>query len=496
MVTIWMLVACQNGGEDFSDAQVLSRFSIDLRGVRPSIEEIQTSQRPSWSIEETVNEWRRDTRFGRVSAERWAEVFDTRQDETLFSADELGLNDEYAFAYSVGDEPIRLMETVIQRNLPWTDVLTADWTVLNQSLFEVYPADWVESGSTGNDDWQVARYHDGRPSGGVLVSNGLWWRYDTSLNNASRKRANQLSRIFLCRDYLELPVSFDSSVDITNEVALQNAIENHPGCVSCHATLDPLAAFLGGVFARRKSDPLEMIYYHPERETLGVAHLGVEPSWNGQSGSNLGDLGTLFSQDPNFTRCTTERFATSLLGRIPDDDSFNAWLADFRSHGNAGQLIQDIVLSDAYQLRTDDGVSTLKRVSATQLESIVADLTGFKMVSEGYEMLRADGVGYASMIEGDTTSLPLILLQQELAHLAGRYWLLESSDVPFDPTNLDDFKDKVELLHLRILGVKATKQEIQDLEQYIDLLEPLYPVPEIWASVATVLMQDPRFLVY
>ena len=493
---LWMFIACNSGPEELADPQLLTRLSIDLRGVRPSIEELRQSEEGRWSLETTVNEWRQDIRFGRVSAERWAHVFDTRQDETLFSADELGLDDEFAFAYSVGDEPIRMMETVIHRNLPWTDIVTADWTVLNASLFDVYPADWVDTSATDNDDWQVARYNDGRPNAGLLVSNGLWWRYDTSLNNASRKRANQLSRIFLCRDYLELPVSFDSSVDITNEVALQNAIENHPGCVSCHATLDPLAAFLGGVFARRKSDPLEMIYYHPERESLAAMHLGVEPAWNGQSGNNLEDLGVLFSQDPNFSKCTTERFAASLLGRTPDEDNLNVWLSSFRTHQNAGQLIQEIVLSDVYRLRTHDTFSTMKRVSATQLESIVTELTGFTMVSDGYAMLRADGVGYASMIEGDTASLPLILLQQELAHLAGRFWFLESSNAPFEPNSLSDVQENVEMLHLRILGVEPTKQEMQDLEQYIQLLEPLYPTSEIWASVATVLMQDPRFWVY
>lgn len=496
MVMIWILMACQNGTDEFVDAQMLTRLSIDLRGIRPTVESLQDAQRSRWSMEDTVNEWRQDDRFARVSAERWAHALDTRQDETLFSAEDLGLEDEFAFAYSVGDEPIRMMEAVIQRNLPWSEILTADWTVLNASLYDVYPADWVDGSSSGNDDWQVARYNDGRPSGGVLVSNGLWWRYDTSLNNASRKRANQLSRIFLCRDYLEIPVSFDSSVDITNEIALQDAIRNHPGCVSCHATLDPLAAFLGGVFARRKSDPLEMLYYHPERESLAVTHLGVEPSWNGQSGTNLGDLGILFSQDPNFSECTTERFATSLLGRVPVEEEMDGWLIDFRVHNNAGQLIQDIVLSEAYRMRTQNDATTLKRVSAMQLESIVKDLTGFTMLSDGYSMLRADGVGYASMIEGETASLPLILLQQELAHVAGRYWFLESSNAPFDSNNLEDLKERIEMLHLRILSVEASKQEVQDLEQYIQLLEPLYPVPEIWASVATVLMQDPRFLVY
>ena len=55
--------------------------------------------------------------------------------------------------------------------------------MLNNDLMAVYPAMWVESPPTSDIEWSVARYLDGRPAGGVLVSNGLWWRYETSLNN-------------------------------------------------------------------------------------------------------------------------------------------------------------------------------------------------------------------------------------------------------------------------------------------------------------------------
>ena len=496
MVNLMFILACKSEQVEFSNVELMTRLSIDLRGTRPTIEELDASLKAGWSIEDTVANLQQDNQFGRVSAERWSEIFDTRQDETLFSADELGLDDEFGFAYSVGDEPLRIIEEVIRRNLPWTDVLTADWTVLNKPLFDVYPAEWVGDASGAEDDWQLARYTDGRPAGGLLVSNGLWWRYDTSLNNASRKRANQLSKILLCRDYLKIPVTFDSSIDLTSEAALQDAINNHPGCVSCHATLDPLAAFLGGVFARRKSDPLEMIYYHPEREDLSSIHLGVTPSWNGQEGQNLGDLGYIFTTDPNFSYCTVKRFSESLMGFELGDGEFDMLLSDFKEHNNVGKLIRDIVLLDSYKLSQREGESALKRVSSTQLESMVESITGYTLYSEGYNLLRADSLGYSSMIQGDSISLPLILLQQELAHVASRYWFLESDKAPFDASTLKDLDDKVDILHRTILGISATNQEMQDLEQYIELLEPLYSTREVWASVSTVLMQDPRFLVY
>ena len=221
--------------------------------------------------------------------------------------------------------------------------------MLNNDLMSVYPAMWVGVPPDSDSDWSVARYIDGRPAGGVLVSNGMWWRYETSLNNASRQRANQVTRIFLCRDYLEIPVSFDSSVDLTSESAVDSAIKEDPGCVACHATLDPLAAFMGGVFARRKSDPDEMVYYHPERENLSSTQLGVDPMWNGESGQTLGDLGALLVNDPNFSMCATSQVLESLLGSVSAGDAqelSTKWNQEWNL--SMSRLVREIILSEAY----------------------------------------------------------------------------------------------------------------------------------------------------
>ena len=77
-----------------------------------------------------------------------------------------GLDNEFRFAYAVGDEPLRIYEEVIRRNLPWSTVLEADWTVLNNDLMSVYPAMWVGVPPDPDSDWSVARYIDGRPAGG------------------------------------------------------------------------------------------------------------------------------------------------------------------------------------------------------------------------------------------------------------------------------------------------------------------------------------------
>ena len=89
MVNLMFILACKSEQAEFSNVELMTRLSIDLRGTRPTIEELDASVKAGWSIEDTVANLQQDNQFGRVSAERWSEIFDTRQDETLFSADEL-----------------------------------------------------------------------------------------------------------------------------------------------------------------------------------------------------------------------------------------------------------------------------------------------------------------------------------------------------------------------------------------------------------------------
>ena len=173
-------------------------------------------------------------------------------------------------------------------------------------------------------------------------------------------------------------MSFDSDVDLTNESAIDSAIKEHPGCVACHATLDPLAAFMGGVFARRKSDPTEMVYYHPERENLSSTHLGVDPMWNGESGQTLADLGTLLVSDPNFATCATSQILDSLLGGESLNADVQEWSERWTQDWNMSmtRLVREIVLSDAYRQRWLNAGTEWNTVTLNQLESQVSHLTG------------------------------------------------------------------------------------------------------------------------
>jgi ATPase subunit of ABC transporter with duplicated ATPase domains len=102
----------------------------------------------------------------------------------------------------------------------------------------------------------------------------MWWRYPSNGSNYHRGRANAVSRIFLCSDYLSRPVIFPRDLDLTDEELVLNAIRTNPACVNCHVSLDPLASYLSG-FQFKGSDQQKRVadLSGGERNRLHLAKL-------------------------------------------------------------------------------------------------------------------------------------------------------------------------------------------------------------------------------
>ena len=120
----------------------------------------------------------------------------TRRDETLYPAELFGLDNEFRFAYTVGDEPLRIYESDSKK-------LTVVYSFrggldCTKQRFDVSLSSNVDRGCAGESDseWSLARYLDGRPAGGVLVSNGMCWRYETS--SMRRGKEPIKSPVFFC----------------------------------------------------------------------------------------------------------------------------------------------------------------------------------------------------------------------------------------------------------------------------------------------------------
>jgi hypothetical protein len=424
----------------------------------------------------------------------------------------------------VGDEALRVFSHIVANELPYTELVVGDWTMANPLLAEIWPIDYPD-GETG---WQVSRYSDSRPAAGVLASNSLWWRYMSNASNANRGKANAVSKIFLCNNYLSKDVDFDRSVNLLDEGALNNALKTNPGCAACHSSLDPLASFLWGTYYVDYRSAADLKYYHPERESLWENYGGIEPAYYGQPGYGLEDLGTFIASDPRFLECAVERVFSLLSQRDPGLDDMvklSVWRNTFIENDlSLKTVFKAVVLDKAYRAtEAGDGEhASRKMVTADMLGSQIADLTGFVFYSNGVPILETDSGGLRTLaggIDGTNVTTPatepmttLVLVQERYAQAAANHVVAHDRDNP-DEARLFrdiDFHEtpkngemamtrQIQSLHLRLFGhhVAEDGPEVEaNLALWEDLYEVSLTIEEAWAGLLTVLLRDPDFLFY
>ncbi|MCB9683172.1 MAG: hypothetical protein H6733_17030 [Alphaproteobacteria bacterium] len=505
---------------------LLVRASLDLRGIRPSIDDLGRVEADPAVVETLIAAYLEDDRVGRRVREMWDEVFLVRDEETFVTLDYFRQRHSLAeLARSIGEEPTRMLERIVVEDRPYTEFVTADWTVVNDVLADMWPVDYP----AGAQGWQTAHYTDGRPAAGVLSTNGLWWQAGSMLNNLNRGRANEVSRTLLCFDYLNTEIDFTGVGALDSEAALGNAIRTDPACTACHNTLDPLASHFFGFFYydAQKRDPLDVRVYHPERERLWQTLGGLPPAFHRVPTQGLADLGRTIAADPDYSHCFAKRAWEGLLHRdvLPAERTLiDGHDAAFRAGSlRVRAVLRDIVASDAY--RNGGPEYGRKLASPTILSSEVEDLTGFSWTTDDWDLVRAPVTGFGPLVGGvdgiyrsvrlDEPSTTMVLVQKRLAEAAASWVtthdivervetpkLLRIADGSEDPdtaTGEQRIRNQIAALHARIVSERvdpagATVDE--ELSLFRDVLDQTGRPHEAWAAIVTLLLRDPRLVVF
>jgi hypothetical protein len=532
MVTFTLLLLSCSKDEPTAPAAVamdpvalLERASLDLRGRRASDDEVDAVLADPDAVDRLIDEFLADPAFPERVVDLWSEIYLTYSEETTINADTLGIADYPGFQEAAGEEALRILARVADDDLPWTDIVTADWTMMNGTLAQALPTDYPK----GATDWQVAHYVDGRPAAGVLSTSTMWWRYDSTDSNANRKRANTASRVLLCNDYLSRPIDFDRNVNLLNEDAVLDALKTNPACMACHVSLDPLAGYFYGFWTYIDGSSGDATEYHPEREVLWQTYTDVAPGFYGEPGHSLEDLGVQIASDNRFAECAVEQAYTLLLRRkvtLDDTDHLtNHWNAFLSGGLTLRSLVRSVVDDPNYRTgsTTEDGPVTLKMVTPDLLGSVVKDLTGFDWRYAGFDMLKSDMVGLRTLAGGadgytvtaDATSpnATLVLVQQRLAEAASDYSVEKEraeapasrrlfTEIGFTETPDSDEKTmrkQIRLLHERVLG-NVVADDGPEVEANLELWQHLYAVGDdpaaAWKGLLCALLRDPDFLFY
>lgn len=530
MMALLLALACQDPPQvevepafrPLPAPRLLRRMSLDLRGILPSAAELDAVEADPSQLDALRDAWLEDPRFEDRLVDLLAERWRTRLDTYLIYVEEYSalrddLSQEYDFDRSISDEPLRLIARVAAEGLPWSDVVTADWTMANPTMLSIWPVEATEDG----EDWRKSRYTDGRPAAGVLSTNGLWIRYYTTNSNMNRGRAGVISRLLLCEDILNRPVSFAESQALSTVLGTEEALRSDPYCLGCHSSVDPLASSLFGFFPLVEYSVDEVDTYHPEREGMGVDMLGVGPAYYGVPLRGLEDLGAHIADDSRFSTCAVQTFAELYWRRattLTDAPLLDSLHEDFvAGESRLKPLIAAITDTEEYRagaLVPDDPSSDavlVRLIGPQQAASMVEDLTGFRWTYQGFDMFNSDTYGYRVMMGGidgllvtraqQTPGLTWTMVWRSLSQAAasvavereqqGEATLLDDIDLSGSPS-----EDQLAGLWWRLFAAHPTTAQLQALSSLHAEVSAADGPEAGWAAVVEALLRDPLFTAY
>ncbi|MFT5681713.1 MAG: hypothetical protein ACI8RZ_002619 [Myxococcota bacterium] len=506
--------------------QLLVRASLDFRGVRPSGEEVEWLTDEPDALDEMIDTFIDDERFPDRIIALYQEIYLSNTENIDLRPNTLPFADTRLFYWAVGQEPLQLLAQIVREDLPYTEIVTADWTMANEELSEWFPVTWTE-GDTG---WHKVQYTDGRPAAGVIATNGLWWRYVTTEANANRRRANALTRILVCEDFLERPITFDQTANAQDEAAINDAIHNNPACINCHVALDPIASNLFGFYWTNFTSVTEGRTYSPGLEQTWRELTGTSPGWYGTPTTGLSGLGAVIAADPRLPTCAVEQAFELMMRRpvsVDDADDLVAlrevFLADDLRLKSLYRAIADLDVYQAARDETDDGALPLKMMAPDVLATSIEAITGLTWMAYTAPALYTDLHGVRALaggVEGVMIKQPavapdatILLVQEAIAATAASYALRNETGLDPEERRLFrevDFTESLEAdeavlraqlqsLHLRVLSqqVELDGPEVDaGLALWVELLA-IEGVPILaWQGVLEALLRDPAYLLY
>jgi hypothetical protein len=340
------------------------------------------------ALEGIVDGYLQEDSFGEVVREMHNEVLQVRP--LFFMMPPRGDYEAMSvvdFNKSVAESPLHLVEHVVMNDRPYSEIVTADYTIADQTTAHVWGMDHPGGGA----QWVETRWpEEGRVHAGLLSDSRLWMRHYSTPLNAQRSRANLVSKAFLCFDFLSNDINVDGNVDLTDPEALKSSVKS-PECATCHQDLDPLAAMFwkNEFFVAPTNIPsYPYSHYRPDYEQYRVYFLDNDKGYFGTPIEDIADLGRELAGDPRFAACAVRRFYGWLhqipLEEVPPVELSALQRSFLDSDMNARQLAREIVLADSFRYShstregSDGDAARLQKVRPRQWTDMMEALIGYR----------------------------------------------------------------------------------------------------------------------
>ncbi len=276
--------------------------------------------------------------------------------------------------YGYARATVELVKYVVETDRPFTEILTADYTMINPYSAVIYGNDAGDPNFPFNSD-EVRANHDRDdfrpvsniqhsdgtlvPAAGVIGTHAFLARYPSTNTNVNRQRARYVFDYFLGVDIESLAAR--DGLDLDNVIGDVPTFED-PQCAVCHDVMDPIA----GLFTNRDNGgeyDTSNVFQHT-RTTNGIPRMvpagytfNVADELPGtEEDTALAWLGNRLAQDDRFadrTVRTVFRGLTRIDVTTPATTAFlNTTKNQFVGSGfNFKLLVKDIVASDYFLAR-------------------------------------------------------------------------------------------------------------------------------------------------
>ncbi len=535
----------------------LTRASMALRGVRPSIEELEQVIADPTTLEDVVDSYLDDPRFGETMADMYSERLLLRDDirSRLDAVGPLAGVPVRQLSGALADSPLRLVSEVAMDERPLTDLVTTDQVWTDWVLHEAFDAEFDPSGP----EWQATRWTDGRPAAGLLSHTSVWLRHPSNGQNYNRGRAEVIADTFLCSSFASVDTPVLDGLDLSDDEAVANAVQDNPACATCHSDLDPLAATLWVYTPGVPSGSIEEAYdngctgtdanmcyplqlFHAERQDLWERKGLRPPGFFGTPVDNVGQLGQLLSDDPAFGECAA-RTVYAYLAQIDreevSEEVVNALVSAYDSEGGTARaLARAAVLSDTFMAssatETIPDPAGVLVIRPEQHARLLDDLTGFRWLAEPdrpscvenhncygqADLLASDAFGFRSLsggVDGRQVTTPSHVpspvrervwasaaieaaawtVRREFAAAADMRRLLTAVET----TDSDETLVRAQLaaLHLRLFGEQVPPEDSRldpAWALFSGRLDSGASVENAWTLTLAALLQDPALVMY
>jgi len=548
VLVVALLVASGCGGDDgksavdpspsietISPTEHLSRASVALRGVRPSLADLQTVRDDPSRLDGLIEGYVDSDDIGpaiRHMHGEWllTDVFLSYFPAGYAAVGELSDVDAHQLNLAVTEGTARLAEHIVLDDRPYTELVTADYIMANPLTAVVWGLELEGEG------WQEARFEDGRPHAGLLSDPNYYTRHASTDTNRQRARGAHITRALLCHDYMRREVRVPEGVDLTD--GGDRAIQDNAVCVSCHNTLDPMA----GAFAENVGVivPQYTRRYPIETWDPSLADDYDPIYFYGIPAHDIIDVGEIIAEDSRFARCAIRRHYGQLMAMdaddVPDsvvDELLPVW------QGQGGQvrpLLAAIATSDAFAssgpVERSDGVAAegLRRATPWHMQRVMEELTGFRWDMDvdynlGYgrvgEVELADNITFGFRVHSGgadgfdiwdpmrTANPTTLLVMREVAGMAAKKVVADDlygdgsprllTRVSTDTTDENSVREQLVDLHLRLHGkVEAADGPAVTASWtlFSGELSRASDAATAWELTLFAMLQDPTLLYY